>query len=70
MKNVFFLIILILIRFKSSSSCDCCESDCTRNGCSTNGIYCKASVTTGSYGCCCYLGFSGSTCISGLLYGE
>ncbi len=65
MKNIYFLIISVLIQFKSSSSCDCCSSDCNSNGCTTNGIYCKAAVTSGSYACCCYLGYSGSTCESG-----
>lgn len=57
--------ILILIQFKSSISCNCCSSDCNSNGCSTNGVYCKAAVTSGSFTCCCYLGYSGSTCSSG-----
>ena len=55
----------MLIQFNWSSSCDCCESDCSSNGCSTNGKYCNAAKISGSITCCCYLGFSGSTCSIG-----
>ncbi len=58
----------MLIQFKSSSSskpCGCCESDCSKNGCSTNGDQCKAANIFGSITCCCFIGFSGRTCSFG-----